>query len=486
MTSPTVPENPGSMLTSLMSTDPRFAGPTPFARLAAVQVAGIVGDACVTVSLAGSLFFTAPTSAARGSVLLYLALTLAPFSVIAPVVGPLLDRVRGGRRMMIFVACAGRMVLAFLLARHLESPLLYPEAFGILVLGKTHAIAKAALVPGFVRGHEELVRANSRLALISVIGAIAGGLPAAGITKLFDSSSYALILAALVFGVGAVLALKIPKAALEPRGETPLERQELHEPSIILAGSAFGLLRGAVGFYTFFVAFALKDSVFSLGVALVGSAIGGFLGVVVAPYLRRYMREELILAGSLLAPALVGLVASRAASTVAFAGTALLVAMGAACGRVGFDSIMQRDAPDAVRGRSFARFETRFQLIWVVGGLLGLVPVGGSIGLLALAGALGFGGISYLLGMRAAGESVARRRQRAERTRAAVVGGLRGALARLRRRSEQDRPAGSGSGGPGRRTRPPPPSPPGERPSSRAPSPAPPRDEPPDPFPGGG
>ena len=36
-------------------------------------------------------------------------------------------------------------------------------------------------------------------------------------------------------------------------------------------------------------------------------------------------------------------------------------------GKLAFDSIVQRDAPDANRGRSFARFETRFQIIWVVG-----------------------------------------------------------------------------------------------------------------------
>jgi hypothetical protein len=459
-----------------MSTDPRFAGPTPFARLAAVQVTGIVGDACVTVSLAGSLFFTAPTSAARGSVLLYLGLTLAPFSVIAPVVGPLLDRSPGGRRMMIFVSFAGRMLLAFMLSRHLDSPLLYPEAFGILVLGKAHAIAKSALVPGFVKGDEELVQANSRLALISVIGAIAGGVPAAGLVKLFDDSSYALILAALVFAVGAVLALKIPRPAPEPRGETQLEHDELHAPSIILAGSAFGLLRGVVGFYTFFVAFALKDSVFSLGVALVGSAIGGFLGVVIAPILRRYMREEIILVSALLAPAVVGLVASRSASTAAFAVTALLVAVGAACGRVGFDSIMQRDAPDAVRGRSFARFETRFQLIWVVGGLLGLVPVAGTLGLLGLALVLGAGGISYLLGMRAAGERVARRRQRAERTRAAVLGGIREGVARVRRRLERRAPPPRSGPKPVQKRRPPP----------RAPAPSPSPGDPPETSPNRG
>jgi MFS family permease len=392
------------------------------------------GDACVTVSLAGSLFFTAPTSSARSSVLLYLALTLAPFAVIAPIVGPLLDRVRGGRRMIVFASCAGRILLAFLLARHLDSLLLYPEAFGILVLGKAHAIAKSALVPGMVKGEGRLVEANSRLALISVIAAIVGGLPAAGLSKLFGNSEYALILAAIVFVVGAGLALKIPAPAVEPEGETELEREELHAPSILLAASAMGMLRGAVGFYTFFVAFQLKNSVFALGMALTASAIGGFAGVVVAPLLRKVVREEIILVGAVLAPALVALFAAQSATRLGFAATALMVAVGAAAGRLGFDSIVQRDAPDAVRGRSFARFETRFQVIWVVGGLLGLIPISAGLGLLVLAVTLGFTGISYLGGLRAAGERVARRRRRSEKTRAAVRSGLRSGLARVRRR----------------------------------------------------
>jgi len=424
-----------------MSTDPRFTGPSPFARLAAVHAAVMCGDACVTVSLAGSLFFTAPTEAARGSVLLYLALALAPFAVIAPIVGPLLDRAGGGgRRMIIFGSCVGRVVLAFLLARHLNSLLLYPEAFGILVLGKAHSIAKSSLVPGMVAGESELVAANSRLALISVLAAIVGGLPAAGVSKLFGDSQYALFMAATIFLVGAGLALKIPRPAAEPRGDAELEREELHAPSIILAASAMGLLRGAVGFYTFFLAFQLKNSVFALGMALTASAIGGFAGVVAAPQLRKLVKEEVILVGALLTPALIGLFSARSGTRLAFAATALAVAVGAAAGRLGFDSILQRDAPDAVRGRSFARFETRFQLTWVVGGLLGLIPISARVGLFALAVTLGFAGVSYLLGMRAGQARVDRSRRRSERTRAAVRTGVRGALARFRRRRPGEPP----------------------------------------------
>ena len=51
----------------------------------------------VTVSLAGTLFFDVGVGAARPKVLLYLLLTMAPFALVAPVLGPFLDRTRGGR-----------------------------------------------------------------------------------------------------------------------------------------------------------------------------------------------------------------------------------------------------------------------------------------------------------------------------------------------------------------------------------------------------
>ena len=75
-------------MTVAMSTDPRFAEPTPFARLVYAHAISVAGDACLTVSLAGSLFFQNPSGAARGKVLLYLILTMAPFAIVAPVLGP--------------------------------------------------------------------------------------------------------------------------------------------------------------------------------------------------------------------------------------------------------------------------------------------------------------------------------------------------------------------------------------------------------------
>jgi len=68
---------------------------SPFVRVMLAQAAHAAGDALVAVALAGTLFFSVPTGQARGHVGLYLLLTMTPFALLSPVVGPILDRWRG-------------------------------------------------------------------------------------------------------------------------------------------------------------------------------------------------------------------------------------------------------------------------------------------------------------------------------------------------------------------------------------------------------
>ncbi len=138
-----------------------------FTRLARVHAASSAGDALVAIGLAGSLFFSISPEAARTKVALYLLLTMAPFAIVAPLIGPLLDRGSGGRRGVVIATLVGRMVLCLFMARHINGLLLFPEAFGALVLGKGYGVAKAALVPGLVDDPAELVQANSKLMLLS-------------------------------------------------------------------------------------------------------------------------------------------------------------------------------------------------------------------------------------------------------------------------------------------------------------------------------
>jgi signal transduction histidine kinase len=300
---------------------------------------------------------------------------------------------------MVAAAMAGRAVLCVLMASKIDSPLLYPLAFGALVLSKGQTVAKSSLVPAVVDSHDELVLANSRLAIIAVLGATVAAPFAAVILKV-AGAAWVLRTGSVVFVLGTLCAFGIPRAARVGSEETVDEREALHARSIVIAGSAMGLLRCVVGFFTFFAAFALKrahEPAWVFGVVLMASAVGNGLGTVIAPFLRKKVREEWMLAGALLVPALPLVFAARDYGRVSLVAAAATVAAATACGRVAFDSLLQRDGAESVRGRAFARFETRFQLVWVAGGVFAVVfPGGGRGGIFIVAVVLLFAGLSYV------------------------------------------------------------------------------------------
>ncbi len=89
----------------------RRNGPA-FRQLAVSWSANVAGDTLVAVGLAGTLFFSVPSSEARGSVALYLLLTIAPFAVVVPVLGGVFSRFKGIYRGSIIVASFLRTLLA--------------------------------------------------------------------------------------------------------------------------------------------------------------------------------------------------------------------------------------------------------------------------------------------------------------------------------------------------------------------------------------
>ena len=423
------PNRAGILATAMVTRDPRTYELNPFGRLAVAHAASSVGDACLTVSLAGSIFFTQSVGESRTQVLLYLLLTLAPFSIVAPVIGPALDRSRAGRRTLMAVGCFGRALVCFLMIGQLHTVLLFPLAFVALVLSKGHAVAKSSLVPAVVADDNQLVEANSRLSLIGVIASVVGGLPAAGAVAIFDAR-VSLFMASLMFAVAGVLSTRIQAAVRPASPETVQERAELSIPSVVFAGSAMAVMRGCVGFLTFLLAFLLKqrgEPAWVFGVVLAASASGGFFGVIITPRLRRVLREESILAASLLVPAVVALLAARDGGTLGAVAIGFTVAAGAAAGRIAFDSLVHRDGPEHLRGRAFARFETRFQLSWVAGALIPVAllnVLSRRWGFFVLALTLFFAGLSYLAGLRSRGEWGAPRRSSAPRNPEELTDGI--------------------------------------------------------------
>jgi Major Facilitator Superfamily len=394
----------------------------PFGRLALVHTLQAAGTACVTVSLAGSLFFSISLHAAKGRVLLYLLLTIAPFALVGPALSPLLDRGRQARRTSVGISNLGSAVLCILMARDLHSLLLFPEAFGVLVLAKLYLVGRAALVPEMAPSGDDLASANAKLAVLASLGGFAAT-PFA-IAFLQIGAAWTLGLGAVIFAAGTVAASRLPKPAgvtlappvesshdelpgrhfgqaeyKEVRDQRRLLGLSLYPGAVISAIAAMSIARGVVGFTEFFLAFALRRShaaTWWFGVLIVGSAAGSLIGSLIVPRLRRYISARQIIIG-----ALAGMVAGAVLSAIiggrwAQAVLTFVVGIGPMSAKPALDSIVQKNVPTSLLGRAFGRLETRLQLFWVVAAILGvLIPFSLKAGDIVIAVACGFACISY-------------------------------------------------------------------------------------------
>jgi hypothetical protein len=375
----------------------------------------MAGDAAMVVALADSLFFDIDLDAARSRVLLFLVLGFAPFLIVAPLIGPMIDRVAGGRRFVIQLVAVGRVALTLLMARYLDALALFPLVFGSLVLQKTYMISKSAIVPSTVRSETELVEANSKLGLIAGLTGAVAVIPAAMLLKVIGAPA-TLVYSALLFGASFIAATRLPSEVVAADAADAVEARELHTSNIELAAIAMTVLRALVGFTFFHLAFWLRsqDQGTFWFAAVVGlSALAAMAGNAVASSVRTHVREETMLSISLLVCAAAGLAVAVLGGPVGAVVLAGVLNLMAALGRLSFESIVQRDAPGANRGRAFAAFETRFQLAWALGAFLAVaVQASGPIGFLVV-GLTAAGASFYLWERRAGGGVTPRSRGRA-------------------------------------------------------------------------
>jgi hypothetical protein len=153
-----------------------------------VHGAILAGEATMVVALADSFFFDVDLAAARSRILTFLLVSFAPFVFVAPLIGPVIDRIRGGRRFVVQIVAALRIVVQIAMIRYSGEVALFVLVFGALVLQKTYAISKSALVPSVVRSDRELVEANSKLGLIAGITGAMAVAPAGILQILFGTS----------------------------------------------------------------------------------------------------------------------------------------------------------------------------------------------------------------------------------------------------------------------------------------------------------
>jgi MFS family permease len=370
------------------------AGESGLTQLLWVNALHMAGDAMIAVSLAGTLFFAATTDAQRSNVALYLLVTMAPFAVLAPVIGPALDRLQRGRRWAMAASHLGRAALALVMVAHFDDFWLYPAALGVLVLSKSHNVLRAAVVPRVLPSAMSLTSANARLSVFGLVTAgIVGGL-AAGVATLLGFA-WELGATAAVFAVAGVLAVRLPPHVDVPTGELPADVLTTAEipvgsgrrrvsPHVVLALRANAALRGLGGFLTIFSAFLVQATfddgwaaTVALGVIATAAGLGSFAGTAVGSRMHTAAPDRLVLISAASAAAIT-LLAAIFYSFAMAAVVALVAAVTNALGKVALDAIIQREVPDSLRASAFARSETLLQIAWVVGGALGvaLPPTG--------------------------------------------------------------------------------------------------------------
>jgi hypothetical protein len=204
------------------------AGGPAFRTLAHAHAASTAGDTLIAVALANSLFFQVPSGEARGNVALYLLLTVAPFAVIGPLLGRLLDR-EGAERTALLASSALRVAAAALLIPLAGSFWLFPLAFTLLVLSRAHGIARSALLPQALTTPIALVTANARLAQIGVLGGALAAPVGAGLAVLGEWA--VLAAAALAFALAAWRSLDLPRLARPGAAEAGEDPEDVDPPA---------------------------------------------------------------------------------------------------------------------------------------------------------------------------------------------------------------------------------------------------------------
>ncbi|MFD1120249.1 MFS transporter, partial [Sphaerisporangium aureirubrum] len=399
------------------------AGRTGLGRLIELTAAQSAGDALITVSLAGTLLFGLPVDQARGQVALYLLITMVPFTVVAPFVGPVLDRFRSGRRYVMAGTLFARGLLCWAMAAAIgpaDGLTLFPAALAVLVLSKAYNVSRAATMPSVLPADIGLVTANARVALFSLVSA--GVTAAAGVgLAAWIGGEWVLRGTMVLFLAAGVSAMRLPRHVDAPDLDLDGEDGEAGEagaggprrrrrwrtlftlgPVVTEAMRANAAIRVLSGFLIFFLLFLVQEGHLGesglseqvlIAILAAGAGAGGLLGAVVASWVRGHSPQVIVLIA-------LGLATATAVAGALFFSLWPAVTVAAVAGftqevgKLALDAIVQREIGEEVRSSTFGVVEALLQIAWVVGGLAGLLlsllsgRSAGPIGLAVIAAAM--------------------------------------------------------------------------------------------------
>ncbi|MBV9721739.1 MAG: MFS transporter [Mycobacterium sp.] len=386
-------------------------------------------DAATTVALANTVFFAGASVDDEGGAALYLLLTVVPFALIAPIIGPVLDRLQHGRRFAMAVSFALRLPLIIMLyvgydaaTNSYRAWALYPSALGIIVLSKSFSVLRSTLIPRVMPPTSNLVRLNSHMKVVGLIGGtLLGGGVAAGTEIGFKTAvqttsglsakdlhlPLALSVGIIAAVWGAYLCMRTPRWIEVTAGEVPTRlsyhhsnkrsnafrlRQPLSRSALDsskprqplsreILTSWWGnvtikVMAGFLFLYPVFVAKAQQD---------VGSRHLGMLGIIggaatVGTFVGSAATDRFAFSRPAKLVARCTTVVTAAAATTALIGTfyaiavaALVTSVCSALAKASLDSSLQDGLPDESRASAFGQCESLLQVGWVAGGAAGVL-----------------------------------------------------------------------------------------------------------------
>jgi len=404
-----------------------------FRKLFAVRLVSQAGDGMFQVGLANLLFFSPESQGSASAIAGAFALMLAPFTVVGPFAGVFLDRWQ--RRQVLVYGNAVRVLItatmAVLMLTQGVTPAIYVLGLAALSVNRFLLAGLSAGLPRVVQG-DLLLTANALTPTLGAGAAFLGGGLSFVLSLAMPSGrvhdATALACASVVMGCASLLGLRMSRTLLGPL--EPAVGSIRNELAVVVRGLVDGarylaarrtpgqaLLVMALHRFLYGVVFIasilmsrnlLADpddptaglAMFATVIAATG--VGGGLAILLTAVLARRMAPQSWIAVMLLvagASQLILVPEPGFAAVVTAAGLLGLAAQGA---KIAVDTIVQRDAEDAYRGRAFAFYDVLYNAAFVGAAALAafLVPDAGWSPGLFVALSLGYVVAALLFGLR--------------------------------------------------------------------------------------
>lgn len=392
-----------------------------FRRLTYVRLLSQGGDGMFQVGIAAAFFFDPTTAATPTAIAAGFAVLLAPFTIVGPFVGPLIDRWQRQRILVVGNLVRLALVAGIVALLMFDGPQwsLYVVALMTLSVNRFLLAAVTAGMPRVV-APEDLLAANAIMPTLGTVAAAIGGAVGGIVTFFVPQTSdaglafTALVMAGGAFGLASWATLLISHRELGPM--KPLEKLRLGAQVRSLGtelGSAVRYLRARVTplqaltvmatqrllYGVMFVASILisrhvlgdpdrPEEALGRFTVVVGFAAVGFgLAAVLTPVMGRWFNRHQWIVLCLLVGAVGQTLLALSNAPWALFAAAVVVSFAVQGGKIAVDTIVQRDTADEMRGRAFTLYDMAFNIAFISSAVIGglVLPADGySRGLMAV------------------------------------------------------------------------------------------------------